>query len=50
VTVRLVQDATAAALPYAGSENCVVLTLGTAIGTGYVPANDAGLLPLRLTR
>ena len=50
VTLRLVQDATAAALPYAGHQNGVVLTLGTAIGTGYVPANAAGLLPLSLAR
>lgn len=45
VTLRLVQDATAAALVYAGREREVVLTLGTALGTGYVPP-DVGLLPL----
>jgi hypothetical protein len=46
VAVNLFHDGTAAALAYAGCANCVVLTLGTAIGCGYVPA-ETGYRPMR---
>lgn len=38
VQVNLYHDGTAAALAYAGCEASVVLTLGTSIGSGFVPA------------
>ena len=43
VYLRLIQDGTAAAAVYAGSQNCAVLTLGTAVGVGF-PAAEKGLM------
>jgi hypothetical protein len=45
VQVSLLHDGTAAALAYAGQTYSVVLTLGTAIGTGFPPP-AAGYRPL----
>lgn len=40
VTTELAHDGTAAARAYAGMENCLVLTLGTAIGNGFPPTGE----------
>lgn len=45
VQVKLIQDGTAAAAVYAGTENCAVLTLGTAVGVGF-PVAEEGLMRL----
>lgn len=47
LTVKLIHDATAAAAVYAGALNTVILTLGTAIGTGFPPPATA-LRPLKI--
>lgn len=45
VSVQLAHDGTAGAWAYAGLENSLVLTLGTAIGNGF-PPTDEGFVPL----
>lgn len=45
VTIRLWHDGTAAALPYAGAGRAAVIQLGTALGVGFPPEDEAGLRP-----
>ena len=45
LAVQLWHDGTAAALSQAGVGQTAVLTLGTAIGVGFPPANDAAYTP-----
>ena len=42
VNATVMHDGTAAAAAYAGHDRAVVITLGTAIGNGFPPAESAG--------
>jgi hypothetical protein len=46
VRIRLLHDGTAAAAAHAGEQNTAVITVGTALGTGF-PGSSAGLRPVR---
>jgi hypothetical protein len=46
IEAQLLHDAAAAAAVYAGAGETAVLTLGTAVGTGFPPPAIAGLRPL----
>lgn len=49
IAVRLVHDGTAASLAHAGTPNQAVIMLGTALGVGFPPTDEAGLCPVTVT-
>jgi hypothetical protein len=48
VRVSLIHDGTAAAAVHAGERNSAIITVGTALGVGFPPADADGLRPLQL--